>query len=99
MSEFVPPRFGIECKGVIICQASEFPVVGKNDFSITALGPFLLVDGFGRFVVAVAFGSTEFLEFLRWDMELYAFCDGFKGGMAVAPFHLNNPISRIPFYL
>ncbi len=69
--EFMQHRFRIFRKGVVVRQASEFPVVGKNDFSITALGPFLLVDRFGGLVIAISFGRTELLELVRGNMQLY----------------------------
>src|SRR5947209_1563528 len=71
LAEFMHHRFRIFRKGVVVRQASEFPVVGKNDFSITALSPFLLVDRFGGLVIAVSFGRTELLECVRGNMQLY----------------------------
>src|SRR5712692_8947519 len=93
LAEFMQHRFRIFRKGVVVRQASEFPVVGKNDFSITALGPFLLVDSFGGLVIAIAFGSTELLELVRGNMQLYPLGDRFHRDVSGAPFHLNGPIS------
>lgn len=93
MSEFMHFCLGIECKRIDVCQASKFPVIGKNDFSIAQVRPSFPVDRFSGFVVPLSFGATELLEFSCGNMELDTFRNRFKGRVAVPTFRPYGAIS------
>ena len=92
VGEFVHPRLGTFRQGIVVGQASQFPIVGKNDFRVTASRPFLLVDRLGGLVVAISFVPTEPLEFVLWNMQLDTLRDRFHRRVAVAPFHFHGSI-------